>query len=155
MGRKIWLGLAGWLLLCYGAAVVGGQFSPGPWYERLDKPAWTPPGAVFGPVWALLYTLMAVAAWLVWKERGFRRGRAPLVLFLVQLALNVAWSALFFGARQPGLAMLDLALLWLAILATLIAFWRVRPIAGALLLPYLLWVTYAGSLNFAIWWLNA
>lgn len=155
MRRRAWLGLGGWLLLCYGAAAIAGQFAPGPWYEGLAKPAWTPPGAVFGPVWTLLYGMMAIAAWLVWVREGFGGASGPLGLFGVQLALNVAWSWIFFGLQRPGIAALEIVVLWTAILATTVAFWRVRHIAGALLLPYLAWVTFAVALNVEIWRLNA
>lgn len=150
----MWAGLAGWLLLCYGVAAAGGHFAPGAWYAELAKPAWTPPGAVFGPVWGVLYGVMAVAAWLVWKERGFGGAPGALALFLVQLALNLAWSAIFFGLEEPGLALLDIGLLLGILLATTVAFWRVRPLAGTLLFSYLAWVGFAAALNFGIWRLN-
>lgn len=154
-GWKEWAGLAGWLGLCYLAAFVGSRFTDtGAWYQGLEQPAWQPPDWLFGPVWTLLYTMMAVAAWLVWRERGRRAVGGALALFLVQLALNVAWSWLFFVRQRPDLAFGEIVLLWIAILATLLAFWRIRPLAGALLIPYLLWVTYAAALNYSIWQLN-
>ncbi|MEI6503735.1 MAG: TspO/MBR family protein, partial [Armatimonadota bacterium] len=107
-----------------------------------------------GPAWTLLYTLMAIAAWLVLRRAGQAAVTVPLLLFGVQLALNLAWSLLFFGARQPGWAMLDIGLLWLGIAATMLTFWRVSPVAGALFVPYLLWVTYASTLNWGIWRMN-
>jgi benzodiazapine receptor len=153
---KLVLALAGWLALCYGAAALGSQFTDtGAWFQALRKPPWNPPNWLFGPVWTILYGLMGVAAWLVWKRRGFARGALPLGLFGVQLALNVAWSWLFFTARRPDLALFEIVVLWAAILATLLAFWRVRRAAGLLLVPYLAWVTFAAALNFAIWRLNA
>jgi benzodiazapine receptor len=133
---------------------MGGLFMPGEWYAGLKKPAWNPPGWIFGPVWTMLYTMMAVAAWLVWRRGGFAAQRRPLTLFLLQLALNAAWSPLFFGLHHPGLAFIDLLLLWFALLGTIVAFWKARAFAGALLIPYLAWVTFAGALNFAIWRLN-
>jgi translocator protein len=148
------LGLLGWLLLCFAAAGVGGLFRPGEWYAQLAKPAWNPPNWIFGPVWTALYAMMAVAAWLVWREDGFRARARPLGLFLLQLALNAAWSPLFFGLKSPAVAFGVIVLLWLAILATLCAFWRENRISGALLLPYLGWVTFATALNFALWRLN-
>ena len=154
MNRRIWLGLIAWLALVYVAAGTGAQFTPGVWYDQLARPDWTPPDWVFGPVWSVLYTLMAIAAWLVWKERGFAGARVALTLFLVQLALNVAWSWFFFGLERPDLALIDIVLLWAAILATIISFWKIRPLAGALLLPYLAWVSLAAALNFAIWRMN-
>jgi tryptophan-rich sensory protein len=133
---------------------VGSRFRPGDWYASLAKPAWTPPGALFAPVWTALYLAMGIAAWMVWRRGG--RSRAPaLALYLVQLALNALWSYLFFGLHRPGLAFLDIALLWAAILSVLFLFWRVKAVAGALILPYLLWVSFAACLNFAIWRLNS
>jgi translocator protein len=149
------LGLIAWLLLVALAAWFGSQFAPGAWYQALEKPPWTPPGWLFGPVWTILYAMMGVAAWLVWRERGFSGAPAALGLFLLQLVLNAAWSWLFFGLRRPDLAALEILILWAAIAATIVAFWRVRPLAGWLLVPYLLWVSFAAALNVAIWRLNA
>lgn len=148
------LGLAGWLLLCFAAAAFGSLFLPGEWYAQLRKPAWNPPNWIFGPVWTALYTLMAVAAWLVWIRGGFAAQRVPLGLFLLQLLLNAAWSALFFGLHNPGLAFAEIVLLCLAIMGTLIAFWKAHRVAAVLLLPYLAWVTFAAVLNFTLWQLN-
>ena len=145
------IGLVGWLVLCFGAAAVGARYKPGAWYAGLRKPAWNPPNWLFAPVWTLLYAMMAVAAWLVWREVGLSGETA---LFVVQLALNAAWTWLFFGLRRPGLAFADIVALWLAILATLLAFWSVRPFAGLLLAPYFAWVTFAAALNAALWRLN-
>jgi translocator protein len=122
------------------------------WDRGRVKPPLTPPEALFAPVWTTLYILMAIAAWLVWRRAGF--GSAALKLFFVQLLLNATWSFLFFGLRRPDYAFGEIVLLWLAILATLIAFWRIRPLAGASLLPYLAWVSFATYLNAAIWKLN-
>lgn len=124
------------------------------WYAGLNKPAWNPPNAVFGPVWTLLFALMALAAWLVWRERHTHSVRVPLGWYALQLVLNVAWSGLFFALRRPDLAFLEILFLWAAILATLVAFLRVRKLAAALLVPYLLWVSFAAALNFALWRLN-
>jgi len=144
----------GWLLLCFGAAAFGGLFPPDAWYTGLNKPSWNPPAWIFGPVWSALYMTMAVAAWLVWKRGGFSAQRTPLALFLVQLALNAAWSPLFFGLQWPGVAFVEILLLWLAIVATLVSFRRVTPVAGWLLAPYLAWVSLAAVLNFTLWRLN-
>jgi translocator protein len=146
--------LAAWLTLCFAAAALGGFFPPGEWYARLLKPAWNPPNWVFGPVWTMLYIMMAMAAWLVWKRGGWADQALPLSLFLAQLFFNALWSPLFFGLRHPALGLVDIVLLWLALLATVGAFWKARPLAGALLLPYLAWVTFAAVLNFALWRLN-
>lgn len=148
-------GLVIFLAACYIAAWIGSQYTmpsiASGWYASLPRPAWTPPNWLFGPVWSVLYTLMAVAAWLVWRKRGVRGATVPLALFTMQLALNVGWSAAFFGQRLPGFGFAVVVLLWLAILGTLVAFWRVSRWAGILFVPYLLWVTYASTLTFAIW----
>lgn len=149
------LALIGWLLLCFAAAAFGGLFMPGDWYAGLKKPSWNPPGWVFGPVWTTLYVMMAVAAWLVWKHGGFAVQRRPLMLFLVQLVLNAAWTPLFFGMHQPGLAFAEIVLLWLAIVATFAAFRSVTRTAAWLLAPYLAWVGFAAALNFTLWRLNS
>ena len=156
-GANSILGLAIALAACYGVAVVGGLFTAGSgqgWYATLAKPSWQPPAWVFGPVWTVLYGMMAVAVWLVWLRRRQRPGAAPMVLFGVQLALNAAWSPLFFGLHCPGIAFVDIVLLWLALAATVWLFLRRSAVAGLLLVPYLLWVSFAAALNFAIWRLN-
>jgi len=148
------LGLVGWLAVTFAAAWVGSRFMPGAWYASLAKPSWTPPSGVFAPVWTVLYVLMAVSAWLVWRRVGFGTAGAALVLFVVQLALNALWSYLFFGLHRAGAAFLDIVALWLAILVVLVLFWRHDRWAGALLAPYLLWVIFASFLNLAVWRLN-
>lgn len=153
VGRSL-LALTGWLALCFGAAAFGAQFTPGAWYAGLTKPSWNPPNWIFGPVWSALYTMMATAAWLVWRRAGWRIGTLPLTLFLLQLLLNALWSWLFFGRQNPALALLEIAALWLAILATLISFRRISPLAAGLLAPYLAWVSFAAVLNFTLWRLN-
>jgi tryptophan-rich sensory protein len=144
--------------ICLGAAGIGSVLTISSlhlWYATLRKPAWTPPNSLFGPVWTALYLGMAVAAWLVWRQVGFSHGKFPLTLFAVQLALNVAWSGIFFRLRSPGAAFLEVVLLWLFILSTAIAFWPVSRTASWLLVPYLTWATYAAALNAAIWRMNA
>jgi len=148
------LALAGWLAACFAAASLGAVFMPGEWYASLQKPTWNPPGWVFGPVWTVLYTMMAVAAWLVWRRGGFAARRGPLLTFLAQLALNAFWTPLFFGLHWPGIAFAEITLLWLAIAATLVAFWLVSRTAAWLLAPYLAWVSFAAVLNFTLWRLN-
>lgn len=150
-----WLGLIAWLALSFSAAAMGGLFMPGEWYASLNKPAWNPTGWIFGPVWSALYTMMAVAAWLVWKRGGFAVQRRPLTFFLVQLALNAAWTPLFFGLHWTGVAFAEIVLLWLAIAATIAAFRPVSPTAAWLLAPYLAWVSFAAVLNFTLWRLNS
>ncbi|WP_242110528.1 TspO/MBR family protein [Luteimonas aquatica] len=154
--RRTLLGLLAWLATAYAAAAVGATASvrAAAFYGQLARPDWAPPAWLFGPVWTVLYTLMGIAAWLVWRVRGFAGARAALVLFLVQLALNAAWSWLFFAWRRGAIAFADIVVLWIMIAATLAGFWRVRPLAGALLLPYLLWVSFAAVLNYAVWRLN-
>jgi tryptophan-rich sensory protein len=146
--------LAGWLLLTFLAPAAGAWTTSPTWYSALVKPSWSPPGWLFGPVWTLLYVLMGVAAWLVWREGGWARQRRPLTLYVVQLVLNAAWTPIFFGLRQPGWALLEIVLLWAAILATLISFKPARPLAPWLLAPYLAWVSFAAFLNFTLWRLN-
>jgi benzodiazapine receptor len=155
---KSLLGLVGWLALCFLAAFVGSSATFGglrEWYPTLNKPSFNPPNWIFGPVWSTLYTLMAISAWLVWRERGFSRGAWPLGLFLVQLVLNALWSIVFFGMRNPGAAFAELVLFWVAIAATMAAFFPIKRLAGVLLVPYLAWVSFAGVLNFMIWRLNS
>lgn len=157
MNRRPLLALLGFVALCFAVAGLGGYWtslSQPEWYGQLEKPSWTPPSWLFGPVWTALYLAMAIAAWRVWRKGGWAEQRRPLTLFLVQLFLNLLWSGLFFGLRSPLLAMVEIDFLWFAILLTLIAFWRVDRLAGALFVPYLLWVTFAGVLNFAVWRLN-
>src|SRR5690625_1045567 len=145
------LGLVGWLILSGIVAWFGSQFSPGPWYESLEKPAWTPPGWVFGVVWPILYTLMAVAVWLVWRRGGFVRNRLPLSVYGVQLLFNAFWLWLFFVFKDHAWALIDLILLLVAVASTLVLFWRRSLVSGILLTPYLIWLLYALSLNGWIW----
>lgn len=142
------------VVLCFGAAAFGAQFTPGPWYEGLNKPSWNPPNWIFGPVWTVLYLLMAVSGWLIWRQRESHAVGAALAVFVLQLLLNAAWSWIFFGLHRPGLALVEIVALGLTILATVLLFWRIQPLAGALLLPYLAWVSFATVLNGAIWRLN-
>ena len=125
------------------------------WYSTLVKPSINPPAWVFGPVWTVLYIMMGVAAYLVWLRGVDADGvRAALAVFVIQLGLNGLWSILFFGIRQPGLALVEISVLWVAIGATSWLFWRVVPAAGVLLLPYWAWVSFATILNASLWWLN-
>jgi len=149
------IGLAGWIAICLVAGALGSVFtaqSVSTWYRELARPSWTPPAAVFGPVWTALYLSMGVAAWLVWRRGGATL--LPLSLFSAQLLLNIVWSALFFGLRSPGAAFAEIVALWLLILATIVTFWPISRTAGLLLLPYQAWVTFAAALNFALWRLN-
>jgi translocator protein len=152
MNRWVALGLWIVLPLLLGGG-IGSLFQPGAWYDGLNKPEWNPPSWVFGPVWTALYVMMGVAAWLVW-DRYRDEAKGALTLFVVQLVFNAGWSAIFFGLQSPGLAFLEILVLWLLIAATIVVFWRHRPLAGALLLPYIGWVSFAAVLNFTIWRLN-
>jgi tryptophan-rich sensory protein len=154
--RKQFIGLVAWLAASFVAAAIGAAASveAGAFYAQLLRPSWSPPGWVFGPVWTVLYALMGVAAWLAWRVGGFRTARNALLLFLAQLAVNALWSWLFFGWQLGALAFADILLLWALVAATIAAFWRLRPLAGALLLPYLLWVSFAAVLNYSVWRLN-
>jgi len=148
------LGLAGWLVVTFAAAWIGSRYMPGAWYASLAKPSWNPPNYLFGPVWSVLYVLMAVAAWLVWRKAGFSGAGPALILFVVQLALNSLWSYLFFGQHRPDMAFYDITVLWVAIQIVAALFWRVDPIAGGLMVPYIAWVSFASYLNVTLWRLN-
>lgn len=142
------------LLLLALVAASGALFTPGEWYAALEKPAWTPPDAVFAPVWTLIYILVAVAGARAWLRTAPGQRLLPFSAYAAQLLLNAGWSALFFGMRAPGLALLELAGLWIAIALTLYLFARVDRIAAWLLAPYLAWTSFAGGLNAAIVMLN-
>lgn len=155
--RRFWIPLAAFLALCFAIAGLGGAVtagSVGTWYQTLAKPSFNPPDWVFGPVWTALYALMALAAALAWRHGTGMGRRSAIIWFLAQLALNLAWSCIFFGLQQIGLALVCLTLLWIAVLGTLVHFWTIRTWAGLLLLPYLAWISFAGLLNFLIWRLN-
>jgi len=148
------LSLIGWIALTFCASATGVFVKTGGWYAELAKPTWNPPSWVFGPVWTALYIMMAVAAWLVWREGGWKAQRGPLTLYLVQWALNALWTPLFFGLQRPGPAFAEILVLLIAIVMTVMAFWRVRRAAGWLLLRYAAWATFATVLNFTIWRMN-
>lgn len=150
------IGLLVWLAISFVASGISAMASirAAPFYGQLIQPSWAPPSSVFGPVWTILYALMGIAAWLVWRADSPRATRAALSLFLLQLAVNALWAWLFFAWSQGALAFADIVLLWLLVVATAVSFWRIRPVAGALLIPYLLWVSFAAALNFSIWQLN-
>jgi benzodiazapine receptor len=150
------VGLLVWLAISFVASGIGAMASirAAPFYGQLVQPSWAPPSSVFGPVWTILYALMGIAAWLVWRADSLRATRAALSLFLLQLAVNALWTWLFFAWSQGALAFADIMLLWLLVVATAVSFWRIRPLAGALLIPYLLWVSFAAALNLSIWQLN-
>lgn len=147
------LGLVGWLALAFVAAAVGGLAAADApaFYAQLVRPSWAPPAGAFGPVWTVLYTLMGIAAWLVWRERKRLPVKPALVLFAVQLALNALWSWFFFAWKSGAGAFVAIVLLLALIVATLVAFYRVRPAAGLLLVPYLAWVCLATALSWTVW----
>jgi tryptophan-rich sensory protein len=148
-----WWALAAFVAAVAATAVIGGLGVSGAAteYNGLDRPAWAPPAAVFGPVWTVLYAMIALAGWLAWQRVGLTAALWP---YVVQLVLNASWTPLFFGAGQYGLALVDIVALWLAVGVTVVVFWRVRRAAALLLLPYWAWVSYAAALNLAIWRLN-
>ena len=150
------LGLFGWALVTFTAAGLGAIASvdASAFYAELARPSWAPPAWLFGPVWSALYALMAVSAWLVWRERGFAGARTALVLFIMQLAANALWSWLFFASRQGDLAFAEVLVLWCLIVATIVSFQRISVLAASLLYAYLAWCTFASALTFSIWRLN-
>ncbi|MDH4069682.1 MAG: tryptophan-rich sensory protein [Ignavibacteria bacterium] len=144
------------IALCQGIGIVAGWLtaqSVKTWYLTLAKPWFTPPGWVFGPAWILLYLLMGIALYLVWQKTGSLKTPAA-IMFFVQLGLNGAWSLIFFGLRSPFWGLIEITFLLGAIAGTVVLFWRVTPAAGVLLVPYLLWVSFATVLNFSIWLMN-
>ena len=140
-----------WVALAYSAALSGIVFMPGEWYQGLNKPSWNPPSWIFGPVWTALYLMMGASAWLVWQRFN---AKPALAIFLLQLALNAAWTPVFFGLKQPGAAFIIIVAMWCAIAATIATFRPRSRAAAVLLLPYWAWVTFASALNFALWQLN-
>lgn len=146
-------GLIGWVLVCFLAAGIGSAATtpqiPG-WYAGLEKPSFNPPAWIFGPVWSTLYLMMAISAWLVWRIGGWKHGSLALGVFCGHLVLNTLWSVLFFGLQSPTAAAAEIVLLWLAIVATILLFWRHQRVAALLLAPYLAWVSFAAVLNFTI-----
>lgn len=156
MSLQPWLVLILFFAICLGAGGIGSVFAAKgvrDWYPRLRKPPATPPSWVFGPVWTTLYVLMAISGWLIWRQ--YHGGARPaLLIFFAQLALNVAWTPIFFGSRMPGVALAEIVVLWFAIAFNIFVFYMLLPVSAYLLLPYWLWVTYASYLNFEIWRLN-
>jgi len=146
--------LAGFIAGCFLAAMTGAFFRPGEWYERLKKPSWRPPNRLFAPVWTILYLMIAVSGWLVWRQAGFVGAALPLAVYGLQLVLNAAWTPLFFGLHRPDLGFVDIVLVWLSIVAAIVLFVPISVAAAVLLVPYLVWVTFATALNFAVWRLN-
>jgi tryptophan-rich sensory protein len=150
------LGLVGWLLASFVTGAIGGLASVNAagFYGQLVKPTWAPPAWLFGPVWSVLFVLMGVAAWLVWREHGFGGAGAALKLYVAQLVANALWSWLFFAWHLGAVALAEIVVLWVLIAATIVMFWRLHRLAAVLLMPYLAWASFAAALNFALWRLN-
>ena len=155
-GSQLWQ-LAGWIVLSISVGWISGLITRSAisgWYRTLKKPSFNPPNWIFAPVWTMLYILMGIAAWLVWKQPASQLRTYGLVWFLIQLGLNFFWSMIFFRWRAIAGALGEISILWLAILATMVLFWEVRPLAGWLMVPYLAWISFATALNLAIFRLN-
>lgn len=153
MDKHALLGLFGFIAACFLAAMSGGIFRPGPWYDTLAKPSWQPPRWLFAPAWAFLYVTIAVSGWLVWRRVGL--DPTLFAIYGISLCFNAAWSGCFFGLRRMDIAFADILLLWLSIAIMIAAFYRVERNAALLLIPYLCWVSFAAFLNFTVWRLNA
>jgi translocator protein len=153
------LALGVFLGLAFAAAAFGGIFTGravSEWYPTIDKPGWTPPGSVIGAAWSVLYPVIGIAGWMLWRAGGEGHPVAlPLAFWGIQMLLNAAWSWAFFGLRSPGLGVIVIALLWLSIVAVIVTAWAPQRWTSFLFLPYLAWVSFAGTLNIAIWRLNA
>jgi tryptophan-rich sensory protein len=153
--KKSYLAVFFWIIITLAVGLAAGMVSrPDTWYFALSKPSWNPPAWIFAPVWILLYALMGAAAGFIWQRRAVSQSTPALSLYVIQLILNIIWPLIFFGMHNPGLAFAEICLLWLAIMATLFTFWRVYRPAGILLIPYILWVSFATVLNFTIWRMN-
>ena len=154
--RKQALGLAGWLVATFITGGIGAIASAraASFYGELSQPAWAPPAWLFGPVWSMLYVLMGIAAWLVWREHGFRGAATALKLFVAQLFANALWTWVFFAWHLGALSVAEIAVLWLLIVSTILAFWKLHRLAALLLLPYLAWVSFACALTVSLWRLN-
>ncbi|OLY93361.1 TspO and MBR related proteins [Cnuella takakiae] len=156
---KNWVKLLISLALPQIAGISGALFTvtgEGSWYRQINRPSWNPPGWVFGPVWTLLYILMGIAFYLVWKNNSADRLKKPAMTFwIIQLVLNFFWTLIFFGAHETGWATLEIIVLWIFILLTILAFFRINKTAGWLMVPYLLWVSFATALTATIWQMNS
>ena len=150
-------GLFVFVALCLLVSAAGGMVtatSVDTWYQALAKPSFNPPNWVFAPVWTTLYFLMGVSSWRIWRRRATQATRGALALFGLQLFLNFAWSVLFFGFQRIDLALIDIVILFVAIVANMILFWRIERLATLLLVPYAAWVVFAIVLNVSIWLIN-
>ena len=154
MDSNSYLPLLGFIVANIVTASSGAFFSPGRWYDSLAKPSWQPPGYLFGPVWAVLYAMIAVSGWLIWSKAGWAGAALPLTIYALNLILNAVWSGIFFGMRRMGLSAVEMVGLWSSIVALIALFWPIHQWAALLLIPYLLWVSFAFVLNITIWRLN-
>lgn len=152
--RHSFLSLVFWLAVSYAPGLTGYFYQPDGWWRRIDKPSWTPPDYLFATVWPILYFLIGVAVYRVARKHGHVGRGAALLWFFAQWVLNGLWTPLFFGLHRPDLALACIVLMWIGIVGTIRSFTRVAPLSGALMLPYLLWVSFATALNGAIWYLN-
>lgn len=154
--KKQGIGFFVWILIVFTAAAAGSLASAqaGDFYAQLNLPAWAPPAGVFGPVWSVLYLLIAISGWIAWRENGLSGARTAFTLFFSQLLLNALWTWLFFAWRMGAVAFVEILILWVLIIATTVSFWRIKPLAGMLLLPYLGWVSFAAALTFSVWQRN-
>jgi len=154
--RRQLIGLAGWLAASCAAGGIGAvaSASAGAFYGSLSQPSWAPPAWLFGPVWSVLYILIGVAAWLVWRTYGLSGASKALRLFGIQLLANALWTRLFFVWHLGAISLAEIILLWLLIAATVSAFWRLNRLAALMLVPYLAWVSFASALAFSLWRLN-
>jgi len=148
------LSLFVFIAACFAAAMTGAFFGPGKWYAALEKPSWVPPNWAFPVVWTLMYGMIAAAGWIVWSVAEPGAATLPLVLWALQLALNALWSPVFFGLKRMDLGMVVVSGMWISIAATIVAFWPISGIAAGLMVPYLVWVSIAAALNYAVWKLN-
>jgi tryptophan-rich sensory protein len=159
MAKMNWLKFVFAIIICQLAGVIGGVFtskSVDTWYTTLQKPGLTPPGGIIGIVWICLFVLMGISLYIVWEKfPKNKKAKNALILFGVQLALNMLWSVFFFGMKSPFFALIDIVVLWLLILATIFKFYRISKISAYLLVPYILWVSFASYLNFSIWRINS
>lgn len=155
--KHLWISLIAFILLCFSVEIFGSFWTKetvSTWYPRLSKPSWTPPDWIFGPVWSILYLMIAVAGWLIYRAEYSHARTVALIFYGLQLGMNFLWSFLFFSLRSPLLGLIDIVPLCIFIGLTIIKAWPVRPLASVLLIPYFIWVIYATTLNVGIWLLN-
>lgn len=148
------IALAVFIVICFAVSTMGAIFRPGEWYDNLNKPSWQPPSWLFAPVWSILYVMIAVSGWLVWRDFGLTGAAFAFVVYGIQLVINGAWSPVFFGLKRPDLALIEVVFLWLSVVATIWVFAPLNTTAAWLLVPYLAWVSFASFLNLTIVRLN-